>query len=1096
MLFALFELPEQPLLLDATYDPSLVFLSLVVAILSSCAALFSVEISRQDLVFWQRQLAILAGTFSLGIGIWSMHFIGMLAFALCTPVQYSATITFFSLFPSLLASWVALNLLRQSQLTFQQLLVGGVLVGAGIGAMHYSGMAAMQMAAQLRYDPVFFALSIVVAVGMAFLALWIRFGIQSLQNILSSWQLILLSGLVMGLAISAMHYTGMLAARFVAPQDFSASAEDGSSAFMALVVTSVTVTVTLLVLLLQVLLKFYQAKRVTESYATRLGTIMDTVLDAIITINQHGIIVAFNEASRTLLETNDNLIGVHFARFLHSDQVNEYLTLLNENSKKQDIDVKGARRKLTVMTARGKQVPVRLALSLTRLDSELLYVACLSDISAQHSFEQSLKQSEQKFRSLIQNIPGAAYRCLNDAQWSMLFISERVEALCGYPASDFMLPAPRRHWASLIIPADLQHIKHATAAASFSIEYRITHADGSVRWMLEHGETLKDEQGNETMLDGFIMDITSRRQMEEQLREAKRQAEQASEVKSAFLANMSHEIRTPLNAVIGFTELLRENPHASDATRYLDTVHHSARSLLSLLNDILDSAKLERGKLELEAIHFSLTGLIDQVISTLWVQAKRKQLTLSFDIATDLAPYYVGAEDRIRQVLLNIVGNAIKFTERGHVTLNVQQAAGQLQFTVSDTGIGIAPERLNRIFEPFVQADASMSRRFGGTGLGTTISKQLVELMGGHITATSTPGQGSTFTITLPLPPGKPVEGVTGRLKLPPLTVLIADDIPQNVELLTAILQRDHHQVIAVQNGAEVLEKLAETTPDLVLMDVQMPVMDGLSAAMARRAWEQQQQLARIPIIAITASAQQEDRQAVIDAGMDGFATKPIDISALNHEIARVLGLVLEDVEHSAPVPTTAVTLIAAQQGISLWGSETRFASELQRFAASSLATLCHALRQAQHPEDLSRLQQIAHRYKGLSANLALSQLAVACGNVERVAKKADDAAAIDTSINDLCQVAENTLAAIAAYHPITITPAGMPDVVLLPGLLRQLQTQLAVHDYDDTLVRQVQRYENSTSAAGIGVLLQQIDAFKFSEAIETIGQLLANLES
>lgn len=304
-------------MLDGSYNLALVLLSLLIAILSSAAALVLVELSRQNPLRWQQQLGLLAGSIGLGIGIWSMHFIGMLAFRLCTPVDYAANITLLSLLPSVLASWVALNLLRKKQIKALQLISGGVLVGAGIGAMHYSGMAAMQMAVQLRYDPGYFALSIVVAIIMATLALWIRFGVRSWQNRLPSWQLNLLSGIVMGLAISAMHYTGMLAARFVAPVGFTAVTEVANSQQIALIVTSVSVLVTLLVLLLQAVMKFYHAK-------------------------------------------------------------------------------------------------------------------------------QSLNRSEQQFRSLIQNIPGAAYRCLPDQHWSMLFISAAVESLCGYPAKDFLLPSPQQ----------------------------------------------------------------------------------------------------------------------------------------------------------------------------------------------------------------------------------------------------------------------------------------------------------------------------------------------------------------------------------------------------------------------------------------------------------------------------------------------------------------------------------------------------------------------------------------------------------------------------------------------------------------------------
>lgn len=966
MISELFRIPADSILLDGSYNLALVLLSLLIAILSSAAALVSVELSRQNPLRWQQQLRLLAGSISLGIGIWSMHFIGMLAFRLCTPVDYAANITFVSLLPSVLASWVALNLLRREQIKVLQLISGGVLVGAGIGAMHYSGMAAMQMAVQLRYDAGYFALSIVVTIIMATLALWIRFGVRSWQNLLPSWQLNLLSGIVMGLAISAMHYTGMLAARFVAPVGFTAVDDVANSQQIALIVTSVSVLVTLLVLLLQAVMKFYHAK-------------------------------------------------------------------------------------------------------------------------------QSLNRSEQKFRSLIQNIPGAAYRCLPDQYWSMLFISDAVENLCGYPAHDFLLPTPRRSWADLIVNEDNSLVDTISHDSSFQLEYRIRHRDGSVRWMLEHGEALRDEQGKLIALDGFIMDITERREMEEQLRLAKQQAEQAAEVKTTFLANMSHEIRTPLNAVIGFTELLRENPNTPEAPRYLATVQQSAKALLVLLNDILDSAKLEKGKLELEQTDFNLTELLDNVVSTLWVEARNKQLELKLILDPKLKPYYFGAADRLRQVLLNLLGNAIKFTERGTVTLEVNTSTSGVQIAIRDTGIGIAPERLSRIFEPFTQADASMSRRFGGTGLGTTISKQLVELMGGALTASSVPGEGSCFTVSLPLTAGKASTQISSPQQLPPLQLIIADDIEQNLDLLTAILERDQHQVRRARNGAEVLQLLTEQTPDLVLMDIQMPVMDGLTACKQRRANEQQQGLAKVPIIALTASALAEDREAVFAAGMDGFATKPIDISQLFAEIARVLQLPLSPRAATPAAASVPSQLLDSDHGSALWGSEAAHRRELQRFAAGPLQHLCEDLLTAESEQNFSRLLQQSHAYKGICGNLALPALSSACANLEQVLQQ-QQPQLIQPRLLQLCEVASQTRKAISALQSDIEPATAEVPTQSLATLLQVLDQQLQNFGYQDALLAQLAPFATGRWHLAVSTIVQHTEDFDFNNARKHIAALLPQL--
>lgn len=966
MISELFRIPADSILLDGSYNLALVLLSLLIAILSSAAALVSVELSQQNPLRWQQQLGLLAGSIGLGIGIWSMHFIGMLAFRLCTPVDYAANITLLSLLPSVLASWVALNLLQREKIKALQLISGGVLVGAGIGTMHYSGMAAMQMAVQLRYDPGYFALSIVVAIIMATLALWIRFGVQSWQNRLPSWQLNLLSGIVMGLAISAMHYTGMLAARFVAPVGFTASDDVANSQQIALIVTSVSVLVTLLVLLLQAVMKFYHAK-------------------------------------------------------------------------------------------------------------------------------QSLNRSEQQFRSLIQNIPGAAYRCLPDQHWSMLFISAAVESLCGYPAKDFLLPSPRQNWAALILPEDQPLVSAINHQQTYHLEYRIRHRDGSVRWMLEHGDTLRDEQGNLIALDGFIMDITERREMEEQLRLAKQQAEQAAEVKTTFLANMSHEIRTPLNAVIGFTELLRENPNTPEAPRYLATVQQSAKALLVLLNDILDSAKLEKGKLELEQTDFNLTELLDNVVSTLWVEARNKQLELKLILDPKLKPYYFGAADRLRQVLLNLLGNAIKFTERGTVTLEVSTSAIGVQIAIRDTGIGIAPERLSRIFEPFTQADASMSRRFGGTGLGTTISKQLVELMGGALTASSVPGEGSCFTVSLPLTAGKASTQISSPQQLPPLQLIIADDIEQNLDLLTAILERDQHQVRRARNGAEVLQLLTEQTPDLVLMDIQMPVMDGLTACKQRRANEQQQGLAKVPIIALTASALAEDREAVFAAGMDGFATKPIDISLLFAEIARVLQLPLSPRAATPAAASVPSQLLDSDHGSALWGSEAAHRRELQRFAAGPLQHLCEDLLTAESEQNFSRLLQQSHAYKGICGNLALPALSTACANLEHVLQQ-QQPQLIQPRLRQLCEVASQTHKAISAQQSDIEPATAEVPTQSLATLLQVLDQQLQNFGYQDALLAQLAPFATGRWQLAVSTIVQHTEDFDFNNARKQIAALLPQL--
>mgnify|MGYP000002638629 CR=1 FL=1 len=1017
-----FEYPADPLLLTGTYSAGLVALSFFIAVLASAMA---IQITSQAVGVQHKSLRLLmlgSGSIALGGGVWSMHFIGMLAFALCTDVSYQPGLTIFSMLPSVAASWVALELISKKRLAWTQLLLGGVLVGAGIGTMHYTGMAAMQMSAALRYDLPMFLLSILVAVVLAILALWVRFGLRRFD--LAPHWLTLLSSLVMGGAITGMHYTGMAAARFVPPPGFVPADQPGELPLvLAMAISFTTLAICGLVLAVNLLLKYRVASRRARTNESRLKAMMDTAVDGIVTINAQGLILSMNKAAEQIFGwQQDELLGKN-VNVLTPDAISRhhdsYLTNYLQTGTAKII---GIGRDVDAVHKDGHSIPVRLAIGHVQLPNEHLFVAFITDLSVRRQMEQDLKDNEAKFRSLIGNIPGAAYRCLYNESWDMLFLSDAIEGISGYPASDFMLPQPKRRWLEVIHPDDTALVQAMEMFQhSFQLEYRIVHRDGSIHWVLEQGEAIRSTAGDILWLDGFIMDISQRKQMETDLVEAKDKAEQAAEARSAFLANMSHEIRTPMNAIIGFSDLLLTSNLAPEQKKHLATIHSSAHSLLHLLNDILDSAKLEKGKLELDQQDFSLPAVLDAVVSTLWIQARKKQLELRLELDPALGEFYYGASDRLRQVLTNLIGNAIKFTERGSVLVQVSLLTAplpatpssasplksaatttqQLHFSIKDTGIGIAADRLGQIFEAFTQADASMSRRFGGTGLGTTISKQLVELMGGQISVQSVEGEGSCFSFNLPLAAGK---ATTTALQgyypaLPPLKVLIADDIPQNLELLRLLLERAGHQVTSATDGLEALNWVKQqhiTQPqsqsqqpfDLVLMDIQMPNLDGLQACRQIRQLEQEHGKTPLPIIALTASVLDEDKVAASEAGMQGFASKPIDFSVLCFEIAKVLQL-----EIRAPLTVIPATpgneeqLLNLPKALQLWGNQTTYLTALQQFLNQQQYVWLQ-LQQALAQADFDTVQQQAHAVKGAGANLALEQLSKVCAELEQAARQ------------------------------------------------------------------------------------------------------------
>jgi signal transduction histidine kinase/CheY-like chemotaxis protein len=406
------------------------------------------------------------------------------------------------------------------------------------------------------------------------------------------------------------------------------------------------------------------------------------------------------------------------------------------------------------------------------------------------------------------------------------------------------------------------------------------------------------------------------------------EAETANAAKSEFLANMSHEIRTPLNGIIGMTNLALDTKLTAEQNEYLETAKLSAGALLNVISDILDFSKIEAGKIELEEIAFSLTDCIDAALKTIRFRADEKGLELVCDIGAEVPHAVRGDPGRLRQILLNLVGNAIKFTDEGEVGLKVvadviEEKASKLHFIVSDSGIGIAPEKVDTIFESFSQADASTTRHYGGTGLGLTISRYLVRMMGGRLWVESELGSGSRFHFTVRLitetnsgaateRSASPaiLEGVgvlivddhgTNRLILDnmvlrSLRILLAEDNRVNQMIAIRLLEKRGHRVVLAANGKEALDALAQASFDLVLMDVHMPGMDGIEATIAIREQEKSTGLHQ-PVVAMTALAMKGDRERCLAAGMDCYLSKPIDLEQLDDVLAAFVDRRCSDVD-------------------------------------------------------------------------------------------------------------------------------------------------------------------------------------------------------
>lgn len=681
-------------------------------------------------------------------------------------------------------------------------------------------------------------------------------------------------------------------------------------------------------------------------------------------------------------------------------------------------------------------------------------VALAIEAADRRKVEQALRTSEGRLTTTVQSTNIGIWDW--DLNSNDVYLSPEWKRQLGY--DDHELGNTFQEWENRIHPEDHDRSLGAIEAylngrtSALENEHRLRHKDGSYRWILARGTIIKNEGELSSRMVGIHIDVTDRKTAEELLRQAKDTAEAASRAKSQFLANMSHEIRTPMNGVLGMAELLLRCSLGEKERHLTDSIHRSGTVLLAIINDILDFSKSEAGKLQLETIPFEVRRTIQEAVDLAMPEAQKKHLKLSWHVASDISAYLLGDPTRLRQVIVNLVGNAVKFTERGliEVAVSVESHRGELyglSFTVRDTGIGISPEAQAHIFAAFSQADGSTTRKYGGTGLGLAIVKQLVTLMGGHIKLQSAPGEGSTFTFSAyfkqcdPVQRLQPPSAEESGIDAEPFThhaegseqvrILLVEDNPVNREVACGMLETLNLRIDTAENGREAVAAVDNAEYALIFMDCQMPEMDGFTATQLIREREASttppshinvlRSVSHVPIVALTAHAMQGDRELCLAAGMDDYLTKPFTLSQLEQVLTRwvfnrrpvrveVYGDVtnaplqqnpanlqevpalqmVEPRQDTIVEPTTIdQAALAAIRALQRPGQPDIVARIVTQYMDSS-PEIIDRIRRAVLSKDAVELRAAAHRLKSSSAQLGATALASDCRELEMMGARGE----------------------------------------------------------------------------------------------------------
>ena len=827
----------------------LVALSYAIATLASYSALDLgrniVKVQDQHL----KKLMHYGGSFVMGSGIWAMHFIGMLSYNMDMYVEYDAILTVVSAVPAIIVSYFVLGFVKKSSLNFKYVILAGVLLGIGISTMHYIGMLAMEMDGDILYIPSLFLLSVLIAISASSIALFVIF-IVAHKNYKHQSLFKIGAAFILGGAICGMHYTAMAATVFIPWADCRYD-QNQSYVELALMIASISSFILGVTSAFMVYLQMQKkGKTINENnFPTKIISVA-AILSLVVMIWGGW---SNYRSYYNLLDTIDELV---------------------ETKKHTDL--------------------------LMELDNILTYSATMASKTGEPNWEENYNKNVIALDKTLAIIK-ERYQNLD-----LLHVNETDEAndkLVAMEASVFAHVSEGNLISAQNIMSSTRYIENKAVYARGMREFlqqvsEISHSKlpilaRSIQYVLYPIVII-------LVLLAIVWFFVFRsiRNWQKQLEKEKKKADDANRAKSDFLANMSHELRTPLNSILGMSALLSETLDGrSEEQRMVTVLNQSSSSLLDIVNDILDISKIEAEKIVLDSIGFSFQDTLSSVIEPLTPAAHSKGITLKYQFVDKDIPYLLGDPTRITRVLMNLVDNALKYTAKGsvEVLIDCQEISPdkvELKCSVIDTGIGISEDMLIPIFDKFSQVDETITRRYGGAGLGLSITKEFIEMMGGKLGVDSKEGEGSTFWFKIPFATTKVLPEASkngdsllsnekmrrGKVKAEDARILIAEDHALNQIVIEKLLNRiGFTHIDQVENGALALDAYKKRQYDIILMDCHMPEMDGFQATEEIRSIERDMG-GHIPIVAVTADAMVGVREKCFNTGMDAYISKPIDL--------------------------------------------------------------------------------------------------------------------------------------------------------------------------------------------------------------------------